>query len=105
MASNSTNSNSFSLRPILERCRLNGTNYLDWDKNVRLVFKQERKEYVLDQAIPEEPAHNAAKAIKDAYNKHLNDAIDVDCVMLGCMEPDLQKQFIELSNDLYAMMA
>ena len=102
---NTTTNTNLSLRPILERCRLNGENYLDWDRNVRLVFRQERKEYVLDQAIPEEPAPNATKAIKDVYQKHVNDVIDVGCVLVGCMETDLQKQFMELSNDLYAMMA
>ena len=83
MTNNSTNSSNLSLRPILEWVKLNGTNYLDWDINLIIVFKLERKEYVLDQAIPGEPAHSAIKAVKDAYQKHLNESFDMACVMFG----------------------
>ena len=90
MASNSTN-NGLSLRTILDKIKLNGTNFLKWDRFLRIVLKFEHKEYVLDQAIPREPANNAIRVIKDAFQKHLSDAIDVACVMLGCMERDLHK--------------
>src|SRR4051812_7852693 len=103
MASSSANS-SLSLRPMLDKVKLNGTNYLDWDRNLRIVLKFERKEYVLDQEIPEEPANNAPRTVKDAYQKHLSDSIDVACIMLGCMEPDLQEQFMEYSEDPYRML-
>ena len=77
--------------------KLNGANFLDWHRNLRIVLRQERKLYVLDDALPEEePASNASKAQKDAYNKHLNDSIDVTCLMLACMNSDLQKQFEEM---------
>ena len=39
-----------------------GTNFLDWYRNLRIVLKQERKEHVLDQPVPDEPAANAPKA-------------------------------------------
>ena len=101
MTNNSTNSSNLSLRPILEWVKLNETNYLDWDINLIIVFKLERKEYVLDQAIPGEPAHGAIKTVKDAYQKHLNESFDMARVMLDCVEADLQKQFMELSDDLF----
>ena len=78
-----------SLRSILEKDKLNGTNFLDWYRNLRIVLKQERKEYILDQPIPDEPAVNAPKTQKDAYSKHVNDSIDVTCLMLGCMDSNL----------------
>ena len=74
---------TMSLRSILEKDKLNGTNFLDWYRNLRIVLKHERKEYILDQPIANDP-----KAQKDAYNKHLNDSTDVTCVMLGCMESE-----------------
>ena len=89
MTSNTTP--TMSLRSILEKDKLNGTNFLDWYRNLRIVLKQERKEYILDQPIPEEPAANAPRAQKDAYSKHHNDSVDVTCLMLGCMESELQK--------------
>ena len=89
MTSNTTP--TMSLRSILEKDKLNGTNFLDWYTNLRIVLKQERKEYILDQPIPEEPAANAPRAQKDTYSKHRNDSVDVTCLMLGCMESELQK--------------
>ena len=103
MANSSANSSSFSLRHLFEKCKLNGSNYLDWERNLRLVLKLERKEYVIDKAIPAEPAINASRVLRDEYQKHLSDSIDVACAMLGSMEVDLQKQFMELSNDPFAM--
>ena len=87
MTSNTTP--TMSMRSILEKDKLNGTNFLDWYRNLRIVLRQERKEYILDQPIPEDPAANAPRAQKDAYNKHLNDSVDVTYLMLGCMEFEL----------------
>ena len=42
---------------------------------------QERKLYVLDEPIPEEPAANAPKAQRDTYIKHQNDLVDVKCLL------------------------
>ena len=80
---------NMSLRSILEKDKLNGTNFLDWYRNLRIVLRQKRKEYILDQPILEEPAANAPRAQKDAYNKHLNDSVDVTCLILGYMESEL----------------
>ena len=60
-----------SLRSILENDKLNGTNFLDWYRNLRIVLKQERKEYILDQPVPDEPAANAPKAQNDAYSNYI----------------------------------
>ena len=60
MTSNTTP--TMSLRSILEKDKLNGTNFLDWYRNLRIVLRQERKEYILDQPIPKEPAANAPRA-------------------------------------------
>ncbi|KAJ8763814.1 hypothetical protein K2173_003596 [Erythroxylum novogranatense] len=73
MATPSTN---LSMRSILEKENLNGTNFLDWYRNLRIVLKQERMLYVLEEPIPEEPPANAPKAQKDAYTKHINDSTD-----------------------------
>ena len=58
---------------------------------MRIVLKQERKLYVLDEPLPEEPADNAPRAEKNAYEKHHNDSIDVACLMLATMSSELQK--------------
>ena len=60
MSSNTTY--NLSLRSILKKDKLNGTNFLDWYRNLRIVLKQERKEYILDQLVPDEPSANAPRA-------------------------------------------
>ena len=95
MASNITS--TFTLRSVLEKENLNGTNFLDWSQNLRNVLKQERKMCVLDNEIPNEPpANNAPQAKRDAHSKHLNDSVDVTCLMLTTMNSELQKEFEEM---------
>ncbi|WP_248789457.1 hypothetical protein, partial [Escherichia coli] len=80
------NTSTLSLRSILEKEKLNGTNFLKWYRNLRIVLKQERKAYVLEQPIPNEPAATAPRAERDAHKRHSDDALDVPCLMLINME-------------------
>ena len=91
MANNNNNNSTMSLQSVLEKDKLTGTNFLDWFRNLRIVLKQERKLYVLDEPLPEEPAENVLRAEKNAYEKHHNDSIDVACLMLATMSSKLQK--------------
>ncbi|KAI3718805.1 hypothetical protein L6452_19689 [Arctium lappa] len=58
----------------------------------RIVLKAEKKLYVLEQKIPEEPNSSAPRTERDTFKKHDEDALDVSCLMLITMEPELQKQ-------------
>ena len=91
MASNNNNNSTMSLRSVLEKDKLTWTIFLDCFRNLRIVLKQERKLYVLDEPLPKEPADNAPRAEKNAYEKHHNDSIDVACLMLATMSSELQK--------------
>jgi len=53
------NTQSFSLRSVLEKDKLNGTNYADWIRNLRIVLRAEKKKDVLDTPLPEEPTDDA----------------------------------------------
>ncbi|XP_017640149.1 uncharacterized protein LOC108481542 [Gossypium arboreum] len=86
------NTNTLSLGSVLEKEKLTGLNFLDWFHNLRIVLKQERKLYVIEKSLPDEPPTNASRADKDAYKKHLDDMVDVGCLMLATMNPELQKQ-------------
>ncbi|KAG8500644.1 hypothetical protein CXB51_004463 [Gossypium anomalum] len=86
------NTNTLSLRLVLEKDKLNGLNFLDWFRNLRIVLKQERKLYVIEKPLPDEQSANASRANKDAYKKHLDEMVDVGCLMLATMNPELQKQ-------------
>jgi hypothetical protein len=81
------------LRSVLEKEKLNGTNFIDWYRNLRIVLRQEKMEYVLEQPYPDDLPDNATAVDRRAYEKHCNDSLDVSCLMLATMSPDLQKQY------------
>ena len=83
MASNTPN--NLSLQSILKKDKLTGTHFLDWYRNLRMVFKYEQKLYVLKEPITEPPATNTPQVEKDAYKKHQDDTLDVKCLMLTTM--------------------
>ena len=100
MASNTTS--NLSLRSILEKNKLNKTNFLDWYRNLRIILKQERKKYILDESIPNEPVANATRAQKDTYSKHINDSIDITCLVFIYIDSNIEKQLIEM--DAYTII-
>ena len=88
-----SNNSAINLRSVLEKEKLNGTNFIDWYRNLRIVLRQEKREYVLEQPYPDDLPDNATAADHRAYEKHCNDSLDVSCLMLATMSPDLQKQY------------
>ena len=86
--------NNLSLRSVLETNKLAGPNFLDWHRNLRLVLRQEKIEYVLDRQIPQTPEPDSPEAATfnvGDQEKHKGDAIQAQCVMLLGMTPELQK--------------
>ncbi|KAL4367915.1 hypothetical protein GQ457_05G023530 [Hibiscus cannabinus] len=96
---NKYQNNNLSLRSIIEKEKLNDINFLDWYRkleigvtHMRVVLNQERKEYVIKEYIPIEPATNASRDDKDKFEKHMDDMLDVECLILVTITPELQKQ-------------
>ncbi|KAJ9553788.1 hypothetical protein OSB04_017833 [Centaurea solstitialis] len=94
MASTVTSTNNLSLRSILEKDKLTGSNFLDWERNLMIVLRHERKWYVLEEPLGETPPANAPAAARNAHKKHSDDLLDVACLMLATMSPDLQAGLI-----------
>src|SRR5664279_2425477 len=84
---------SFALRTILEKDKLNGTNFTNWYRNLRIVLKQEKKDHVLDNPLPAEPDDDESATVRTAYRKALDESTEISCLMLAHMEPELQQQF------------
>ncbi|KAJ9535717.1 hypothetical protein OSB04_un001131 [Centaurea solstitialis] len=100
MASTVTSTNNLSLRSILEKDKLTGSNFLDWERNLMIVLRHERKWYVLEEPLGEAPPANAPAAARNAHKKHSDDLLDVAC--LGKLVQDnheAQQSFIELKSD------
>ncbi|KAK9007104.1 hypothetical protein V6N11_050937 [Hibiscus sabdariffa] len=70
--------NTISMRSLLEKEKLNGINFLDWFRNLRIVIKQERKEYVIEEAVPNDPGANALRADKDKFKKHMTTCLTLN---------------------------
>ena len=83
--------NSLSLRSILDANKLIWPNFIDWFRNIKIVLKQEKKAYVLDDPILEEPNEESSNKEREAYRVHMEDLDLATCVMLANMAPDLQK--------------
>lgn len=67
--------------------------FMDWHRNLRILLKQEKKLYVLETfVLEEEPTSSAPNAKRNAYNKHVDDALVTSCFMLATMNYELQKQ-------------
>ncbi|KAJ9561517.1 hypothetical protein OSB04_006677 [Centaurea solstitialis] len=66
MASTVTSTNNLSLRSILEKDKLTGSNFLDWERNLMIVLRHERKWYVLEEPLGEAPPATAPAAARNA---------------------------------------
>jgi len=87
-----TNASNNILRSLIKKEKLSETNFIYWHRNMRIVLTHEKKLYVLDEPLPEAPLARAPAAQRNAYNRHLNDFVEVSCIMLATMTPELQKQ-------------
>ena len=77
------------------------TNFLDWSRNLRIVFRQERKIHVIEIPPPVALAAGAPAALRTAYQRHMNYTTDVACLMLSMMSVELYKQHDHM--DAYVM--
>ena len=96
MSSNNSNNTKFSLKSILENAKLDNSNFMDWYRNLKIVLRADKKDYILNGPIPEEPAAAAGPA-RRAWEKHVDDFQDVTCLMLAMMIPELQKNLVDLA--------
>ena len=93
MAKSTTVHHNNYLRSILEKDKLNHTNFIDWYRNLRIVLRPEKKLYVLDTQNPEEPPATP-RGPYTTWLKHIDDSIEVSSLMLASMIPDLQKDLV-----------
>ncbi|XP_056694470.1 uncharacterized protein [Spinacia oleracea] len=94
------NNKSFNIRSILEKEKLRGKNFLDWQRNLQIVLMQEEKEYVLEEAMPEAVGEGVTQA---ALNRWIDANKDVKCLMLATMSADLKKTFI--NSDAFTIIS
>ena len=84
---------TFTLRSILEKDKLNGTNYADWIRNLRIVLRAEKRKRFWTPHYQKHLRIMHLLQKKNAYKKACDADLEVSCLMLACMEPELQMQF------------
>ncbi|WP_349303576.1 hypothetical protein, partial [Brucella melitensis] len=72
--------------------KLTNKNFLDWERNLRIVLRQEKKLYTIDEEPFPEPAENASDEEFAEYEKYKADSEDVSCLILASISAELQKQ-------------
>jgi hypothetical protein len=66
---------------------------MDWYRNLVIVLKQEKIEYVLSKLYPEDLPTGLSATDRRPYVKHCDDVLNVSCLMVTTMSPDLQKPY------------
>jgi hypothetical protein len=94
-----SNTSVFNLGSLLEKEKLNGTNFMNWYRDLRIILKQEKTEYVLSEPYTEDLTVGSSVADHRAYQKQCNDALNVSSLMLATMSPGLQKQYEHVDVD------
>ena len=61
--------NTFSVRSVLEKEKLTGTNFLDWARNLRIVLINERKIYVIKNPPLVAPAAGEPVALSNCLSE------------------------------------
>jgi hypothetical protein len=97
-----SNTSTFNLRSLIDKEKLNGANFMDWYRNLRIILRQEKTEYVLTKLYPDDLPAGLSAADRRAHEKRCDDALNVSCLMLTAMFPDLQKQHEHV--DAYTMI-
>jgi len=91
---------SFSLRSLLEKQTLkaDGSNFTDWFRTLTIVLRREKKEYVLNTPVTAVPAADGKAEDVAKYNKHIEDELDVQSLLVGIMGPELQRRFMDTNT-------
>ena len=62
------------LRSILDSNKLDGSNYLDWIRIVRIVLKAIEIAYVLESPVPRPSSQDAPAVDREAFENFKNDS-------------------------------
>jgi hypothetical protein len=69
---------------------------------VRIVLKQEKRLYVLENSIPNASTENAEEKVRNEHQRHVDDNEQNTCVMLASILFELQRQYRNM--DVHTMI-
>jgi hypothetical protein len=62
---------------------------MDWYRNLKIVPRKEKTEYILTEPYPDDLPTGLTATDCRAREKRCDDALNVSCLMLATMFPDL----------------
>src|SRR4051812_25994501 len=85
----------FNLGPLIEKEKLkvDGSNYADCVRSLRIVLRSAKKDYVRTIPLLEASGPDATAAEQNVHQTKLDDSVVVQCLMTACMESELQGRF------------
>ena len=86
---------SLNFNVFLEKAKLkdDGSNYMDWVHNLRIILIAAQKNYVLEAPLGARPAVDATDDVKNVWQSKADDYSIVQCAMLYSLESGLQRPF------------
>src|SRR3954468_15669447 len=90
MAAPTINFNAFLEK---EKLKNNGSNFVDWFRNLRIVLNAGNLTYVLDAPLGDRPTADATDEVKNVFLAQKNQYSTVQCVILYGLESELHKRF------------
>lgn len=75
-----------------EKLQESRSNFMDWYHRLEVVFKSNKKDYVLEATLGDDPENTTVEAVEE-FQKRSSDYAMVQSTILAAMEPGLQKQF------------
>jgi hypothetical protein len=74
---------------MLEKEKLNGANFMDCYRNMRIVLRQEKIKYVLSELYHEDLLAGSSAVDHRTHEKRCDDVLNVSCLLLATMSTDL----------------
>ena len=80
---------------FLEKAKLkyDGSNYMDWVHNLRIILIAAQKNYILEAPLDARPAAGATPDVMNAWQSKADDYSIIQCAMLYGLEPGLKRRF------------
>ena len=80
---------------FLEKAKLkdDGSNYMDWVRNLRIILIAAQKNYMLEAPLGARSAVDATDDVKNVWQSKADDYSIVQCAKLYGLEPGLQRRF------------
>ena len=77
---------------ILDNNRLTGPNFIDWQKNLKVVLAFEKILYAIEQSLPLTLPENASPDEYEVLSKWKDDDMQARCIIWAFMTTEIHRQ-------------